>query len=68
MINYKKTYKESTSWRHWRLSCSLLSQFIGEPSTQMTPNTFHFAGVAYMIKNRREIFLLFSLFLSSPSP
>ena len=21
MINYKKTYKESTSWRHWRLSC-----------------------------------------------
>ena len=23
MINYKKTYKESTSWRHWRLSCSI---------------------------------------------
>ena len=23
MINYKKTYKESTSWRHWRLSCFL---------------------------------------------
>ena len=24
MINYKKTYKESTSWRHWRLSCLTL--------------------------------------------
>ena len=24
MINYKKTYKESTSWRHWRLSCLVL--------------------------------------------
>ena len=28
MINYKKTYKESTSWRHWRLSCSLLIIYI----------------------------------------
>ena len=26
MINYKKTYKESTSWRHWRLSCLKLLQ------------------------------------------
>ena len=24
MINYKKTYTESTSWRHWRLSCYCL--------------------------------------------
>ena len=24
MINYKKTYTESTSWRHWRLSCYFL--------------------------------------------
>ena len=26
MINYKKTYTESTSWRHWRLSCLVLMQ------------------------------------------
>ena len=30
MINYKKTYKESTSWRHWRLSClNFLPQIYG---------------------------------------
>ena len=28
MINYKKTYKESTSWRHWRLSCLYFYLFI----------------------------------------
>ena len=57
MINYKKTYKESTSWRHWRLSC--LSYFIiySVAIDEMLPtqHLFHYLSLMCLVQTTLSI-------------
>ena len=52
MINYKKTYKESTSWRHWRLSCS---SFFPQKVCSCLPNLADLLGALRVYVYTREI-------------
>ena len=50
MINYKKTYTESTSWRHWRLSC-----FITNYDIQLYTYTYEPVFKYFQNKKKRRL-------------
>uniref|UniRef100_F1KPQ2 DNA-directed RNA polymerase subunit n=1 Tax=Ascaris suum TaxID=6253 RepID=F1KPQ2_ASCSU len=74
-----ETFRKTLFWKGLRSRCDpgenvglLAAQSIGEPSTQMTLNTFHFAGrgemnVALGIPRLREILMTASTSIKTPS-
>lgn len=75
----KSKFKDAIYWKSFASLCQpgeavgvLAAQSVGEPSTQMTLNTFHFAGRGEMnvtlgIPRLREILMVASKRIKTPS-
>ena len=63
MINYKKTYKESTSWRHWRLSCFLFVRLMSAVPGSVIFKPLIWQSSLVVVISFQVCVFLFSLYL-----